>query len=177
MAKKVISFNLSPQSIREASEEIRKYKSSLERKCEILCERVINECEWLAQGYVNESPLGKTIVFRSNITKEEAGYKAVLIATGKIIENDGYAQVNTLLLVEFGAGIYYNATANPKATEFGMGVGTFPDQKHAFEQGWYFMKEDGTWVFTHGVKATMPMYKAITEIRDQVRLIAKEVFA
>lgn len=87
-----------------------------------------------------------------------------------------YGTVNTLLLVEFGAGIHFNATANPKASEMGMGVGTFPDQTHAFEDGWYYLNEDNRWVYTHGTKATMPMYNAMKAIREQYVTVAKEVF-
>ena len=81
-----------------------------------------------------------------------------------------------MLLVEFGAGIHYNANANPKAGEMGCGVGTFPGQIHAFEDGWYYWGEDKKWHYTHGTKATMPMYSASVAIREKVRECAKEVF-
>ena len=79
--------------------------------------------------------------------------------------------------MEFGAGIHYNSTANPNADKFGFGVGTFPGQVHAFEDGWYYWNEEAQeWQYTHGVKATMPMYNADIEIIQNVVKTAKEVF-
>ena len=49
--------------------------------------------------------------------------------------------------IEFGAGIHYNkSSSNPKSKDFKLGVGTFPDQTHAFDSnGWYYweMMENG----------------------------------
>ena len=59
-----------------------------------------------------------------------------------------------------------------------MGVGTFPDQTHAFQdQGWYYMDVSGEWHHSYGVKATMPMYNADIEMILNLRKIAKEVFS
>lgn len=176
MAKK-ISFNLSVASIRAAQQEIQKYQQDLTRKCEILCRRLTEEGIRVAQAHIDESPLGKTITLRSEITPEQAGCKAILFAVGQIKESDGFAPFNTLLAVEFGAGIYHNKKQNPKAGEFGMGIGTFPGQIHAFEDGWYYWSEKTKrWEFTHGVKATMPMYYAGKEMRAKIVSIAREVF-
>lgn len=99
----------------------------------------------------------------------------MLIATG-VTKSTDYGDINMLLLIEFGGGIHHNPVANPKAGELGFGVGTFPNQTHAFEDGWYYPGDDGEWHYTHGVKATMPMYNADTEILLNIRKIAKEVF-
>ena len=82
-----------------------------------------------------------------------------------------------MLAVEFGAGIFYNSTENPKAPELGFGVGTYPGQIHAFEDGWYYWDDKTeTWRYTHGIKATMPMYNAEQQIIQQYVKIAREVF-
>ena len=130
----------------------------------------------MAQTKIGESPLGKTISLRIDMEPSKAGCKAILIASGQTKSND-YGTVNTLLLVEFGAGVFYNPSDNPKAGEMGYGIGTFPGQIHAFEDGWYYWGEDEKWHYTHGVKATMPMYSASVAIREQVASIAKEVFS
>lgn len=175
MAKK-ISFGLSVNEVQNAIKEIKAYQNDLNRKCEELCRRLMAEGLKIAQLKIGESPLGKTITLSSNITIQKAGCKAILFATGQIKQAEGYEPVNTLLLVEFGAGIHYNPNQNPKANEFGMGVGTFPGQIHAFEDGWYYLGEDDEWHYTHGTKATMPMYFAGKEMHEKVIKIARQVF-
>lgn len=81
----------------------------------------------MAQTAVSESPLGKTITLRIQMESRADGCKAMLIAAGHTKSND-YGTVNTLLLVEFGAGVHYNPSDNPKAGEMGYGVGTFLDR-------------------------------------------------
>ena len=81
------------------------------------------------------------------------------------------------MAVEFGAGIYYNKSNSIIANKFGMGIGTFPGQTHAFDSnGWYYLGDDGEWHHSYGVKATMPMYKAGTEIRKNIDKVVREVF-
>ena len=78
---------------------------------------------------------------------------------------------------EFGAGIYYNnGNANPKAKEFGLGVGTFPMQKHALNDYWWYRDDSGTLRMSKGTEATMPMYNASKEIIQKIEIIAREVF-
>lgn len=108
-------------------------------------------------------------------TPEKAFENLLSILEDRTIKG-GHGYVSTLLIVEFGAGIHYNSKGNPKADEMGYGVGTFPGQIHAFEDGWYYWGEDEKWHYTHGIKATMPMYNASVAIREKVQECAKEVF-
>lgn len=176
MGKK-ISFKLSPKGIKDAIKELEEYRAELNKKVEKFTEELARKGEMVALQKVEESPLGrKTITFRSEKTVSETGCKVILIATGKTFESENYAPFNTLLAVEFGAGIHHNPEPNPKANEMGYGVGTFPGQVHAFEDGWYYLGTDDKWHYTHGVKATMPMYSASVEIAEKVKETAKEVF-
>jgi len=78
---------------------------------------------------------------------------------------------------EFGAGIYFNnGNANPKAKEFGMGVGTFPEQKNAYRDYWWYKDDSGNLHLSQGTQATMPMYNASIEIIKSIEQIASEVF-
>lgn len=172
---KQITMNLSTSSVQNAIKELRQYQQDLNRKCEAFCQRLTELGKITAEARVNESPLGKYITITTDIQPEKVGCKAMLIATG-VTKSTDYGDVNTLLLIEFGAGIHYNPTDNPKAGELGFGVGTFPGQTHAFEDGWYYPGDDGEWYYTHGTKATMPMYGASTEMLLNIRKIAKEVF-
>lgn len=172
-----ISMSLSSKSIHEAIEQLEKYKRDFEAKNQEFVRRLSELGKETALSAVSESPLGKVVTITTDIDQSEAGCKAVIMATGQTVTSSDGREFNLLLAIEFGAGIRYNKTANPKASEFGMGVGTFPDQKHAFdENGWYYLGDDDKWHHSYGVKATMPMYRASTEILQNVRRIAKEVF-
>ena len=172
---KKITMNLSVSSIQNAIKELRQYQSDLNRKCEIFCQRLTELGKITAQTRIDESPLGKYITVTTDIQPDKTGCKAMLIAAG-VTKSTDYGDVNMLLLVEFGGGIHHNPVANPKAGELGFGVGTFPGQTHAFEDGWWYPGDDGEWHYTHGVKATMPMYNASTEMLLNIRKIAREVF-
>lgn len=176
MAKKVIRGNFSSKGIQDIINQLEQYKADLHRKAELLCQRLAEAGQTVALQSISESPLGKTITLRVKMEPRKDGCKAILVAAGQTKSND-YGTINTLLLVEFGSGIHYNHTENPKAPEFGMGIGTFPRQKWAFnESGWWYFGEDNEWHHSYGVKATMPMYSASVEIREKIKVVAKEIF-
>lgn len=177
MAKKPLTATLSVSSIKNLQKQLRAYQDSLTNKCRKLTEELAKIGANVINAKVSESPLGKYVTLQTDITEEQAGCKAILIATGEVKEQEGYAPFNTLLAIEFGAGIYHNKIPNPKADEFGLGVGTFPGQTHAFEDYWFYWNEEQQkWLPTHGVKATMPMYNASMEIQKKIAEKAKEVF-
>lgn len=178
MEKKAFKADiLSPSSIRKLQADLGKYKKDLIQKCRLLAERLSEIGINVAEAKISESPLKRYVSIRTDITEEQAGCKAILIATGENQESEGYAPFNTLLAIEFGAGIHYNPVPNPNAGEFGLGVGTFPGQVHAFEDYWFYWDEDEQkWLPNHGVKATMPMYEASMKIQNAIFKTAKEVF-
>lgn len=177
MAKKILKADLSVSSIRQLQKELEKYRDSLEYKARLLAEKLIEKGITVAQTDIDESPLGKYISIKTDITPEQAGCRAIMTAIGETMESEGYAPFNTLLAVEFGAGIHYNPIPNPNADKFGLGVGTFPGQIHAFEDYWFYWNEEKReWLPTHGVKATMPMYNASIAMATDVIKIAKEIF-
>lgn len=175
MAKRIIRGELSSKGIQNIIDQLQDYKQELHKKVELLCQRLTETGLTVAQAKVGESPLGKTISLRIDIEPSKVGCKAMLIASGNTKSSDS-GTINTLLLIEFGAGVFYNPLDNPKAGEMGYGVGTFPGQIHAFEDGWYYWGEDEQWHYTHGIKATMPMYNASVVMREEVAEIVKEVF-
>lgn len=178
MAKKTLKADLSISSIRNLQKELEKYRDSLTYKVRLLAEKLAEIGIKVAEAKIGESTLGKYVTIKTDITEEKTGCKTILIATGETFEHDGYAPFNSLLAIEFGAGIRYNREENPKAPDLGFGVGTFPDQTHAFDKnGWWFWSEEKqAWIHSYGVKATMPMYQASLEIAENVVKIAKQVF-
>ena len=178
MKQKTININLfDVQSIQKALEELRRYELDLRSRCERLCERLAEEGIKVAKASIGDSGYGKSITITSKISPEEAGCQAIIMATGKTVKAEDGRDFNLLLAVEFGAGIKYNPVANPMASELGYGVGTFPGQTHAFDpKGWYYLGSDGQWHHSYGVKATMPMYKAMVAIKEKLDAVVKEVF-
>ena len=175
---KKINVQLSVSSINQAIQEVQQYKTELNRKVTFLCRRLSDLGQITAVKYAGQSPLGNTVKITTNISSTAAGCKAVVVAVGQTKISSGYEPVNTLLLIEFGAGIRYNPLPNPKAGEYGMGVGTYPGQMHAFDPaGLYYWGEDEKWHHSYGVKATMPMYNAAKTIQERVVQIAREVFS
>ena len=167
--------SLSSREFEKAIKKVEKYKKDLVDKSVLFCKEIIALGEIEAKVRIGESPLGHYIVVTTSISPSQTGCKAMLMAVGAEKSSE-YGTINTLMMVEFGAGIYHNSIANPKADEFGYGVGTFPNQKHAFENGWWYPKDDGTWGYTHGTKATMPMYGASTKMLLNIERIARKVF-
>lgn len=178
MAKKVFKTDLSVKGLEKLKKELLEYKRDyLQDRVKMLVERLTESGMSIAKAHIHESPLGKYVTIQANITEEQAGCKAIIVATGEVKESEGYAPFSTLLAIEFGAGIHHNSTANPNADKFGLGVGTFPGQIHAFDDGWWYWDDKlQEWRYTHGVKATMPMYNASMEMQNKIVSIAKEVF-
>lgn len=180
MAKK-ISFGLSVREIQNAIKEVKQYQSDLNRKCELLAQRLCAEGIAIAQAHIGSSGFGKYIRLSSEITPEQAGCRAVFYMedsqkiTRKWQTKEGIqsATLSPALLLEFGSGL---EAENPAGIA-GVGQGSFPGQTHAFDSGgWSYMDLGGMWHHTTGVEPDMPMYFAGKELRDKVVAIAREVF-
>ena len=179
MANKVFKSDLSVNGIEALKRRLLQYKDNLPIKCENLVSRLLQSGVEVSQARINESPLGKYVTVTTNISADKMGCKGILLAKGAVKEQEGYAPFSILLAIEFGAGVHYNPTPNPNADKFGLGVGSFPGQIHAFQsEGWMYWDEKAQeWRHTYGVKATMPLYNADIEIIQNVIRIAKEVFS
>lgn len=175
---KTLKVDLSVKGINKLKRQLKQYRDvTLPKKIERYVSELLKLGVNVAQTNINESPLGKYVTLTTNISSDKMGCKGILIAIGENKESEGREPFNTLLAIEFGAGIHYNFSENPKSEEMGFGVGTFPGQVHAFEDGWYYWDENASkWRYTHGVKATMPMYNADIEIIAKAVSIAKEIF-
>ena len=178
MSKKVFKSDLSVKGIEALKRQLLQYKDSLPIKCEKLVSRLLKSGVEVSQTKISESPLGKYVTVTTNISADNMGCKGILLAKGAVKEQEGYAPFSILLAIEFGAGIHFNPTPNPLiSSEFPYGVGTYPNQVHAYQDLWFYWDENTQeWKPTHGVKATMPMYNADMEIIQNVVKYAKEVF-
>lgn len=163
---KTISIELSEKSIERAIAEIEAYKNSLDHKVQVFIKRLADMGYNVANATlmaVSEKEKGSTYLDQP---KEESDNCMVIRMSG-----------DRFLFVEFGAGIAFSNPQNPKAPEMGMGLGTYPNQTHAYqEEGWWYTGEDGRSHHSRGNAPYMPMYKASVEIRREVRNVAREVF-
>lgn len=175
-----LKANLSVASIKALKKQLIEYKEELSNKCDELVKR-------LAEVGI---PVIDKQMAKASYTYDEKG-----IESGSNTEHNTYVKVDSLvgmskatlvvegkdvLFIEFGAGVYHNDvgvgdTNHPKGAENGFLIGTY-GLGHGSQQVWGYYAESGELVFTHGTKATMPMYKASLEIRDNVLKIAKDVF-
>lgn len=171
MAKK-IKFSLNEASIDNAIKELEAYKRSVEEKTERLRIRVAEIIANDAQAGFNSSgvdddlregmrPAAVSVSYRDN------GDVTIVLAEG-----------TDAVWVEFGAGVHYNGpvgqSPNPLGRGLGLTIGSY-GKGHGARHVWGY-KENGELVLTHGTPATMPMYKAVQAVCNNIDEIAKEVF-
>lgn len=177
---RVFKSDLSQSGIKQLIKDLKKYRDvTLPNRCKQLVTRLASIGIKTANVRISESPLGHYVSVKTNIEPSKMGCKAILLATGETKTTDEYGDFNILLAIEFGAGIHYNKEPNPKADDLGFGVGTFPGQIHANDEGgWYYWDEEAQqWKHSYGVKATMPMHEASVEIIKNIQSVALEVFS
>lgn len=154
-------------------ERLETYQKNLNNKSELFVRR-------LADVGINVAMT--TIAFEGmGDAPRDADFGVEINGQGSLVRGFIRVSGSGLLFWEFGAGNYYNGmkSPNPKASKFGMGIGTYPGQKHVPNPGfWYYYEHpnDKKAVRSYGTQATMPVYKATLEIIEQTRKIAKEVF-
>lgn len=160
----VIKFELSQRSIVKAKSEILKYRQDLERKVELLTQRLVDEGIKLAK--VNVAKLGAfdTGVLEGSIT----GYFSPTLGTGFIKTNCYYA-----VYVEFGTGARGKEGSHPLSGELGYDY----DINNHGEEGWfYYNSETGKSGWTTGMPSRPFMYETTKELELICFKIAKEVF-
>jgi hypothetical protein len=164
---KQIKFSLSPTSIQQAIKEIQAYKQSLPAKCQLLVRALAEHGYNISHSVLAEHQFtGQTL---ASLRIEDMSSDKIRMAI--VIEP------SAILFLEFGSGVKYSATVNPKSAEFGYGVGTYPGQKNAFNPGgWWYLGDDGEYHHSYGIEAAMPMYKAEKAIIDDIGMIVKAVF-
>ena len=178
MARKTIKVDIfNPKSIQECIKQIEAYRDDLPRKCQEICRRLAEEGVQVAKASQSE---GKSEDYQPST---KVSYE--IDTNGNLVSAKIKAEGPYILFIEFGSGIRYSDTKNPKAAELGYGPGTYPSnapqQNPPYDNwesptGWYYYGEDGKLHHTFGVRAKMPMYNASESIRKKVEAVAKEVF-
>lgn len=172
-------MRLSTESIKKTIDELQKYRLSLHKKSEELVSRLLDEGIKVAYQHVGR--YSGYVEFTKEI--EDDGQQCIglligkdskpFISTWKVKDGEKSVEVSGILMSEFGSGWLSNVIWNVS----GVGQGTFPDQKHAFDpQGWYWTDQDGVKHHSIGEQPHYPMYFADMTMLSQIDKIAREVF-
>ena len=172
---KIINVSLDTASINAAVQELRDYAKWVERKTEELRERIAYFIAKDASAVFNtamaEDDLWVGAITGSvDVSVEPQGDKTtIIIASGK-----------DAVFMEFGAGVYYNggvgSSPNPLGAALGYTIGSYGKGNGA-KAVWGFKGEDGILHLTHGVPASMPLYRALQSVVNDIEQIAREVFS
>ena len=174
-----LSFGLSVKEVQNTIKEIKAYQSDLNRKCELLCQKLCQEGIQIAKAHIGSSGFGKYIHLNFEITPEQAGCKAIFYmedaakikSEWRTTEGVQSSEISPSLMLCFGSGL---KAQNPTNVP-GVGTGTFGE--HGTDpSGWWYMDLDGVWHHSTGIEPKMPMYKAGKELREKLLPIAKEIF-
>ncbi len=174
MSKRKFECELSAQSIKGLIREITEYNQSLNQKIELFTKRVAEKVRAYAAGgfvgaiYEDLLEDHDPGVPKVDVTIKPDGNLALVIADGK-----------AAVWCEFGAGVYYNgspgASPHPMGAELGFTIGGF-GEGNGTRAVWGFYDENRELHLTHGTPASMPMYKALVRVCDDISSIAREVF-
>lgn len=163
----------SPSSIRAALRELRQYQDRLERKAEELRRRVAELIRIDAQAVfdysVADDRMDEGIIIGGvDVEVQTNGDVTLVIASGKDV-----------VFMEFGAGVFYNGSVgsspHPLGAGLGYTIGSYGNGNGAKEVwGW---RDDDGFHLSHGAPASMPLYKAVMNARNDLEQIAREVFS
>ena len=181
---KRISFSLTKKgSLERAINELEAYRKSLEGKEELFCQRLADigvNAAMQTLAFKGQGDSDRSASFDITFEVEDRTVHCKLSVTSTPTYTADGRVYYPHLGWEFGAGNYFNGgmtSPNPDAGKVGLGPGTFPDQTHVPEPGWwYYRDENGEAVRSYGTQATMPMYTATVEMIRSIEAIAKEVY-
>lgn len=164
VAKRVISMTVSSSSIKDAINELKTYRDSLDAKTDKLLEE-------LAYIGVKEASIRFTTAIYDGVNDSSVTLET--IKNGYCIKAEGRA----VAFIEFGAGVYHNpGEPYPNARPAGIvGIGEY-GKGYGKRQAWGFRNEAGEVVVTHGNPAAMPMWYASEEMRSAIKDKFLEVF-
>lgn len=163
---KDITIRMSTDSINDAIKELRKLYADFMRKLDLMVRALSSDGVAIALLAIRES-IGSS---------GDAQISLGIDNRGDIVEAEIQMTGSEALFIEFGAGIYYNPTDPPHASEHSMGVGTYPGQTHAFNAGWFYYDASGEKHYTHGTLATSPMLHASDNYRNNAIKMALSIF-
>lgn len=173
MSKTITIDILDRSSAVAAGREIRGYTAQVKSKVEELRQKVAQAIAKDARtmfgtAVVDDFVDGASIISNVNVIVEDRGKITVVIAVG-----------DDAVFVEFGAGVHHNgpvgSSPHPLGEELGYTIGSYGKGNGA-KNVWGYKDADGILHLTHGAPASMPMYKSMMGVVNDIERIAKEVF-
>lgn len=191
MAKNKLTVHLSEKGMAELAKELEHYKkNTLRYKMKIFLDRLAENGITVASSLYDE--YRNYVFFEKKVTFNNGNCTAIIVArklsdvhrewfdkNGNVV---GEADVNPLLMAEFGSGWKAVVRKGNSKSEYPLaagvgGQGTFPNQEHAFDrQGWFWRDDKGELHHSYGEEPSAPMYNASVTMILTVKQIAKEVF-
>ena len=174
MSRTITIDIFNPASIDAAVKEIRDYADWVKRKTDELRERV---AYFIAKD--------ASAVFNTAVAEDDLWEGAITGSVDVVVEDNGnmtlvIANGTDAVFMEFGAGVYYNGAVGSSPNPLGAALG-FTIGSYGYGQGkkevWGYMGEDGRLHLTHGTPASMPLYRAVQSVVNDIEQIAREVFS
>ena len=172
---RTISIDITdPASVSAAVSAITAYSSWVQRKTDELRNRVAMLIASSASRVFNtaiaDDLIGEGAVIGSvDVEVDDRGTVTLVIANGE-----------DAVFMEFGAGVYYNgavgSSPNPWGAGLGFTIGSY-GKGYGKRNAWGFAGADGNLHLTHGVPASMPLYKAVMAVSGDIARIARGVFS
>jgi hypothetical protein len=174
-----LKITLNENSIKAAIKELEKYRDGLAAKNELFVNRLLDE--GISVAYKHVGKYTGYIEFTKQVDADNTHCIGVLTGrnTKPFISEWRYhggikkVEINPIAMAEFGSGWLAYVIWNVS----GVGQGTFPGQKHAFDpNGWYYVDTNGVKHHSKGELPQYPMYNADMTMLSQIDKIAREVF-
>lgn len=170
---KTITVSLDPESIANAIKELRKYKKDVERKTQLLVQRLTD----LGAEVARVKIVSMGAYYSGELLSGVDGYFSPLLNTGFVrVTSDHVA------FVEFGTGVkgqnspHKNGEYLAKAAwQYATGPKIFTTKNGRV--GWIYPTDDGGYRFTEGMQSRPFMYETALEIEREFPRLAKEVFS
>lgn len=163
---KTIKIRMNRKSIQNAITELQRERERFMEKLRLFTRMLANDGVQIALFQIRAS-VGDSEPPQITLEVNEGGdfCSAYIQISGK-----------DFLFVEFGAGITYNRQNPPHASQYGMGVGTYPGQTHAFNSGWWYVDDQGNKHYSRGTQGTAPLWNARETIRNEAIMTAIQIF-
>lgn len=167
-----------PSSISAAIAKLDDYSRWVQTKADELRERLGDMIRDKAQPVFNASVADNVfrVVDGSFVDETEFGKVEVYVISSQDL-TVVFADGEDAVFMEFGAGVYYNGAVgspNPLGANLGLTIGSYGP--NGAKETWGYYGEDGELHLTHGTPASMPLYRAVQSVRQDIVQIAKEVF-
>ena len=173
MALKTIKAKLTEPSLNDAIEQIRAYKREIQAKNELLVSRLADVGINVIKTTIASVPPELAEGVGTHLYSINSDSKTVTVVYAM---NGG----ENALFIEFSSGWTYGTPPGGYPLPIGAdyGVGTYPDQKHAYDpHGWWYTDKNGESRHTYGNRAYMPVYHSLQAMIMVVGEVAKEVWS